>query len=203
MGAGPFRGNLVQRINAYLGYALVFSMLAGCAAEAPLPAVEVLDLEGRPFDPLHEGQAAVRVLFFVRADCPISNRYAPEVARLVERFAPQGVAFWTVYPDPDETAESIREHLASYAYPSAALRDVEHRLVELTGAEVTPEAAVFVAGQGLVYRGRIDDRYVTFGRSRQQPMRHDLEEVLEAALDGRALQARTAPAVGCAIRQLL
>jgi hypothetical protein len=40
------------------------------------------------------------VLVFVRTDCPISNRYAPELRRLQDRFAPRGMAFWLVYPDP-------------------------------------------------------------------------------------------------------
>ncbi len=188
---------------AALTCAVALSVVAACATAPSLPALELVDLEGRPFDPLHEGQATVRVFVFVRTDCPISNRYAPEVRRLADRFAPRGVAFWTVFPDPDATAESIREHLASYDYPPGALRDPEHRLVALTGAEVTPEAAVFVAGRGLVYRGRIDDRYVSFGQARREPTRRDLERVLEAALEGRSIETRTAPAVGCAIRQLL
>lgn len=140
---------------------------------------------------------------FARSDCPISNRYAPEVRRLYEEYSPRGVAFWLVYPDPDETGESIRGHLESYGYPLEALRDARHRLVALTGAEVTPEAAVFLADGELVYRGRIDDRYVNFGMARPEPRRRDLEEVLEAVAAGRRPEPRTAPAVGCAIRELL
>ena len=40
------------------------------------------------------------VLLFIRTDCPISNRYAPDLERLYERFAPQGVEFRLVYPEP-------------------------------------------------------------------------------------------------------
>ena len=70
------------------------------------------------------------------------------------------------------------------------------------GARVTPEAAVFVAGSAgpkLVYRGRIDDRYLTLGRMRTSPTVHDLEDALTAVLAGRSVVRSEAPAVGCFI----
>ena len=67
---------------------------------------------------------------------------------------------------------------------------------------MTPEAAVFVpaaTGPRLAYRGRIDDRYVDFGRMRAQPTVHDLEDALAAILSGQAVPHETTPAVGCFI----
>src|SRR5258706_7607896 len=43
------------------------------------------------------------VCLFTRTDCPISNSYAPEMRRIHEKFSPRGVAFYLVYPDPDES----------------------------------------------------------------------------------------------------
>src|SRR5687768_11347659 len=50
------------------------------------------------------------VFVFARTDCPITNRYAPELRRLVDRFAAQGVRFWLVYPDPGETEIEVQRH---------------------------------------------------------------------------------------------
>src|SRR5690349_13025306 len=148
----------------------------------------VLDLEGNPVDPLEAGPAGATmatVFIFVRLDCPISNRYAPEVQSLQARFSSKGVAFKLVYPDPDVTAEEIRRHVKEYGYACPPLRDPAHHLVKRCEARVTPEAAVVTADGELVYHGRIDDRYVALGQWRSEPTRHDLELVLQALVHGR------------------
>jgi hypothetical protein len=170
--------------------ALVLGLL-GCR-----PASEVIDLEGRSADPLAVAAAAT-VLVFASPTCPISNRYAPELGRLHRRFAPRGVVFFLVYTDGDPAA--LRQHAREHAYPFATLRDPTRALVRASAVTVTPEAAVFVAGRRLVYHGRIDDRFVDFGRERAEPTRHDLAETLEAVLAGRAVPAPATSALGCAI----
>lgn len=188
----------------FLGWALP-GLLAVVAAAAPSshtpPAsVELTDLLGGRVLPLHGPGPRGTVFVFARTDCPISNRYAPELRRLHERFAPAGVAFWLVYPDPGEAVDGIQRHLREFAHPFGALRDLKHTLVRMVQATVTPEAAVFVGGPSgpwLVYRGRIDDRYVAFGTERAAPTTRDLEHVLEAIAAGKAVTARTTRAIGC------
>jgi hypothetical protein len=58
------------------------------------------------------------------------------------------------------------------------------------------------SGARLVYTGRIDDRYVSFGRKRAAPTTRDLERVLEALLAGEAVAPRTTPGIGCFIPPL-
>jgi hypothetical protein len=143
----------------------------------------------------------VSVLLFTRTDCPISNRYAPEVARLYKRFQPSGVQFRLVYVDPKQSADSARMHLREYGYPFDALTDPRHDLVRFAGVRITPEVAVYSAGR-LVYRGRIDNRYVSAGTSRPAATVHDLEDVLAMAVAGRPFPFRSEPAVGCFIEDL-
>jgi hypothetical protein len=181
---------------------LLAGLVLGCRTAPPSPTpTGVRDLEGSPVDTLATRGAAVSVLVFTRTDCPISNRYAPEVNRLHRELGPRGVAFWLVYVDRDEPTEDIRRHVALYAYACPAVRDGDHALVALTGARVTPEAAVFV-GRRMVYRGRIDDRVQDFGKERAAPSRRDLELAILAALDGRPVDPATTRAVGCFIADL-
>jgi len=185
--------------------ALMLLAAAGSGARQPTERLRLFDLDGRSVDPLQSGRAKAIVLVFVRTDCPISNRYAPEVRRIHESFSPRGVVFWLVYPDPNESVATIRKHIEVYQYPFPALRDPVHELVKLTGARVTPEAAVFVPdakGSRMVYRGRIDDRYVEFGKARPEPTIHDLELVLTEILKGHAPPLKTTTAVGCFIADL-
>ncbi len=200
----------LRRAGRPLALAALVLLLAGCGepggptcvARATAPIV-LAGLDGEPVRPLEEAAAASAIVFlFARSDCPISNRYAPEVRRIFEEYSPRGVRFRLVYLDRDESAPAIRAHSQEYGYPFAALRDPRHELVELTGATVTPEAAVFLPDGCMVYRGRIDDRYVDFGRSRAAATRHDLEEALSAVLAGRRIDEPTTQAVGCYIPDL-
>ncbi|HYM23302.1 MAG TPA: redoxin domain-containing protein [Vicinamibacterales bacterium] len=172
-------------------------LLVGAATSA-----QVLDLDGRTVDPFHMAAGAKAIVFlFTASDCPISNRYAPEVQRLYREFAPKGVRFWLVYPNPAETAHSIRDHEKSFGYPAEALRDPKQQLVKAARATVTPEAAIFVGGR-LVYHGRIDDRIVDLGFERPAPTVHDLDDALTAILAGKPVAHPATQAVGCFIADM-
>ena len=180
-------------------------LLVAVVVGADEPAANDLrlpDLDGRQIEPLRAKDAKAIVFIFIRTDCPLSNRYAPEVRRLHDRFAKSGVRFWLVYPDPDESGEIIRKHIKEYEYRLSALRDPQHKLVKITGAQVTPEAAVFLPSGRMVYRGRIDDRYVVLGKARPVPTTRDLEQVLEAILEGKQVTNKTTAAIGCFIPDL-
>ena len=173
-----------------------------CADGPTANNLQLPDLDGRQVEPLRAKDAKAIVFIFIRTDCPVSNRYAPEVRRLHDKFAKSGVRFWLVYPDPGESSEIIRNHIKEYEYRLSALRDPEHKLVKLTGAQVTPEAAVFLPSGRMVYRGRIDDRYVAFGKARPAPTTRDLDQILEAMLEGRQITNKTTAAIGCFIPDL-
>jgi AhpC/TSA family len=173
-----------------------------CVSGAMLAAAEVRlrDLDNRLVDALDAPAGARGVAFlFVSVDCPISNRYAPEVRRLHDKFEGQGISFSLVYPNPVEPVAAIRRHIKDYSYPMRALRDPRHELVQKAGATITPEAAVFDPNGRLLYRGRIDDRYVSLGLERPVATRHDLDEALTDIVAGRAPRQATTQAVGCFI----
>lgn len=156
-----------------------------------------------PFD---DPAARAVVLLFTRTDCPISNRYAPEVKKVYEKFAREGVRFYLVYVDKDETLAAIDKHRADFGYPMPALQDSKHQWVARVGAKVTPEAAVFVpSGKKdfrLVYHGRIDDRYIDFGKTRREASVNDLWNAIEASLAGRPIPQAETKAIGCYIADL-
>ena len=91
------------------------------------------------------------------------------------------------------------EHVKAFEYPVHVLRDPKHALVRLAQATVTPEAAIYDRGRALVYRGRIDNRYVSLGVERPAATEHDVEDVLTALAAGRPSPRSAAPAVGCFI----
>jgi hypothetical protein len=154
--------------------------------------------EVNPFDAPTDIKAIV--FLFTSTDCPISNRYAPDVRRLATKFATKGVLFRLVYPDPADKRSAILDHMTAFAYAGAmqALRDPKHALVKFTGVTVTPEAAVYAGGR-IVYHGRIDDRYLDLGLERPAATVHDLDNALIAVLAGRPVEHPVTQAIGCYI----
>jgi AhpC/TSA family len=185
---------------------LVAGVLAGMLVGPPAarPAqIRLLDLDNRMVDPLQAALGAKATVFvFISTECPISNRYAPEVQRLSKSFASRGIRFQLIYPNPSDTPQMIRDHLRSFAYPMEALRDSEHVLARFVHATVTPQAVV-LAGARVVYRGRIDDRYVDVGLERPQPTERDLENALTAVLAGRPVGRPATEPIGCFIADSL
>ena len=183
---------------------LALALLLVTAGPAVAGPVRVVDLAGKPVDPLvlPAGRIAT-VLVFTTTDCPISNRYAPEIQSLAARFAKQGIVFTLVYPVSTDTAAVVREHVKEFGYAIPVVRDTAQELVKHTGVLVTPEVAVVGAGGRVLYRGRIDDRYVEFGRDRPQPTERTLERVLEAVVQGQPVAVPRTRAVGCILADLV
>ena len=172
--------------------ALLLVALSACGRD-----LRVEDLSGRALDPF-AGPERVRAFVFLSTDCPISNRYAPDLRVLHDRYTARGVRFEFVYPDAASDASAVRAHLAAYALPTRALRDPRHLLARRSAVTITPEAAVYSRG-ALVYHGRIDDRFVSYNRERPRPLHRELIDALDAALADRAPAVSTAPAIGCTL----
>ena len=154
-----------------------------------------------PFSPGAMRKSPVEVFIFLRTDCPISNRFAPEVQRLSQQFARKGAQFWLVYPDRAESAANVATNAKDFGYSLPVLRDPDRALVKLSHASITPEAAVFSRGK-LVYHGRIDDRVAALGKVRPAATTHELQAAVSAALLGQTPAVTEAPAIGCYISDL-
>ena len=180
----------------------VLALIAAVALAQASSPVRVQPLDGSSLVDPFAAPANVKaiVFLFTSTDCPISNRYAPELRRLNSLFVPQGVLFRLVYPNPAEDATAIRQHMAAFSYAGAlqGLRDPEHALVKAVGATITPEAAVYASGR-VQYRGRVDNRFVDFGVDRPAATEHDLHDAIAAILAGRPVPHPETQPVGCYI----
>src|SRR5437879_13737162 len=87
---------------------IVAAVIAGVVFAIPLGAGTSgpTDLAGKVVQLFDARDSKPTVLLFVRTDCPISNRYAPELIRLNKEFSSSAV-FYLVYADPANTASLI------------------------------------------------------------------------------------------------
>jgi thiol-disulfide isomerase/thioredoxin len=167
---------------------------AGTLAHLSLP-----DTAGRIHTPADWAGKRAVVLLFVSTDCPLSNRYVPEMNRIASAYAPRGVAFYAVQGDATVPLDQVRAHVKEFGYAFPYLIDPEEALATYTGAVATPEAAVLSPGGDLLYLGRLDNRLEDFGKERTVITEFDLRDALDAVLAGKPVPHPRTKALGCAI----
>lgn len=185
---------------------LLALMIVGCSVESsentPVKTTARADAATKEGPNRSSPIVACRVLFFVRVDCPISNRYAPRMESMWQQYRDRGVEFSLVYPDPQMTADAIKNHRQEYKLTIPSLHDPQHQWVQQARATITPEVGLFDAHGNLVYHGRIDNQYDDLGRYRAEPTEHTLRDAIESLLSGESVAAGYRPAVGCLISDL-
>jgi thiol-disulfide isomerase/thioredoxin len=178
----------------------ILLMLFMSSVVAQAVPVNVRDAHGAVHRPLEAQGSKAIVMIFVAHDCPISNAYAPEVNRLHRTYAAQGIRFYMVYVDPKLTAAAAKKHAHDFGYKSTVLLDTRKALAKATGATVTPEAVVVLPGGKLLYRGRINDKHVAYGKTRRTATKQDLRDAIDLVLTGKLpKQPIITTAIGCFI----
>ena len=186
-----------MRQQSCLFLATVVCLFAASMSPRARADITVPSLDGALVSPL-DAPGEITVLMFVTTDCPIANRYAPEIRRIYEEFDDR-VTFWLVYVSDHGQISDLTDHHDSFGFPMQGVRDLNNALVQVTGVTVTPEVAVYDTNQKLRYRGRIDDRYVEFGVTRSTASTHDLRSVLARLVAGERVSYSETRAVGCYI----
>lgn len=189
---------------------LLFSLLSFCAttfgtetkdkATVDDVLLSITDARGVAQTPFELKGAVASVLIFVTHDCPISNAYAKELERLRRDYTPTKIRFQLVFVDPDLTLAALKKHNSEYGLTNyTAILDSAHALVRASGATVTPEAVVVGANGKILYRGRIDNLYSAWGKSRGQATEKDLRQALDAILKGKTVPNPRTKVIGCYI----
>ena len=157
-----------------------------------------LDVRARPF--LNPVPGTVHVIVFVGVECPISNRYAPELGRIARDYAGKGVRVFLAFADPELDTSRVQKHTAEFYsdLSSPPYLDRDRSLARAVGAKATPTAAIYTAA-GRQYRGRIDDLYISLTQARREPTERTLRLSLDAVLAGRPVPKPETPAIGCSI----
>jgi len=94
----------------------------------------------------------------------------------------------------------VRQHVGEHGYQNIpAAIDADASVAVRVQASVTPETVVIDRAGAVRYRGRIDNFYVAFGRSRQVVTVHDLRDALDAVLAGKPVPAPVTEPIGCFI----
>ena len=175
---------------------LLLLLMAGCSS-SPVSSVDT------------GAEANPTLYIFVTHECPIANRYAPEIGRIAEEHLDVVGPTVVVYADANALAKDCATHFGQYYLDSDApkdeahvasvtmVHDAQHEWVKRFDARAVP-TAVIARGKTVLYHGRIDDRNPRLGARRVQAGQQDLRDALAALRAGTLTPTRT-QVVGCSI----
>jgi hypothetical protein len=138
------------------------------------------------------------VFLFLYTDCPIANGYAPEMARIVEKYRKEGVAFFRVYPAPDITQEKALKHGQEYSLPFDAVLDGELVAREADGGARGAHRSCLRHNLAPADTSVVSTTATPSSASRAPaPRRRNCATRLDAVLAGKEVSTKETQALGC------
>jgi mono/diheme cytochrome c family protein len=179
--------------------------------ESPSEVPRLFDNRNRPtgidaVGKLHHfgATSATRGLAFVflTPECPIACKYLPELNRLASEYRGRGVEFYGVLADPTLSRIRAKQFALDYRLEFPLLFDASLELASIFAPTHTPEAFVLLPGGELIYRGRIDDRFVGLGQERASVENQEFADALAAVTARKRPAVLRTDAVGCRFEAL-
>ncbi len=181
---------------------LPFLLPSSFAAEAPgavgsvVRPFAVRQLEGGTVElPTHHKDAKALVVVFLSFDCPVAKSYLAPLGEIARAYADKGVVVVGVVAD--EGPASVKKQAAKFDVAFPLYADPELKAIRELGAKNVPEAFVLDAKGALCYRGRVDDRWISPGKSNPRIPVPDLRNALDEVLAGKPVTLSQTQAVGC------
>ena len=141
-----------------------------------------------------------KVVVFLAPLCPICQDYTYFLNALHNEWtaSESPVELVGVFPEGSASQEDIEGFADIYGVTWPLQLDREGAAVGLD-ARWTPEVFVLDTLGRVHYRGRVNDLYVSLGKHRPKPKRHDLRDAVAALLAGQAPRDSVTQAIGCPI----
>ncbi len=170
---------------------------------APVANFALSDAHGQDVSLYDHRQGVVAtVLAWTSVDCPIAKLYAPRLARLDKEYRDEGVRFFGVNPNLQDSAEEVRERAAKVGVEFPILLDPLQAVTDAFGVTRTTEVVVLDAEMRIRYRGALDDQYGV-GSQRPRPLNDYLIEALESLLAEEPVETVKTDAPGCLVGRVM
>jgi thiol-disulfide isomerase/thioredoxin len=138
----------------------------------------------------------VSVVCFLGTECPLARLYGPRLQQLADEYADKNVQFVGVNSNRQDSLDEVLAYRESLGLRFPIGKDYDHAVAAQFNATRTPEVFVVRGGNEILYRGRIDDRYLP-GVTKPAATRDDLALALKEVIAGQAVSVPRTDAVGC------
>ena len=185
--------------RSVLIFAIVFAWAAAAFSQvqvgSKVESFSLRDTEGKTQSLADlRGQSGI-VLIFVSIECPVVRGYNERMNELAKAYRSKGINVVGVDSNVTESAADVKAHtMTTWDFP--VVLDLDSKLADRLGANVTPEAFYVDANNILQYHGAIDN-----DRSGRNVTERFLKTAFDASLSGKKPERTTANAFGCSIKR--
>jgi len=138
------------------------------------------------------------VVAMTSTSCPLSRKYLPTLAELVQAWSDKGVHFIAVNCVPTDTRKDMQAAAAVLGPMATYVHDADETLAGHLSALTTTDVFVLDQARTVVYHGAIDDQY-GIGYALDQPRNQFLAKALASLLAGTSPQIAATVAPGCTL----
>ena len=139
------------------------------------------------------------VLFVQGNGCPLVRKRVPELKRLRDAYATNGVIFWMINANTQDSRAEVAKEAAEFGIDLPILLDETQLAAKALHITRTGEAIVIEPnGWRIRYRGAIDDR-LSYETQKPAAQHAYLKEALDALLAGEAIKTEVTSAPGCVV----
>src|ERR1700722_14656611 len=146
-------------------------------------------------------QSRANVVVFLGTECPLAQRYSSRLAELSEKYRGQGVRFFGIDANQQDSLAAIAHFVQLHKIPFPVCKDPGNKAADRLGALRTPEAFVIDSAGVVRYWGLIDDQF-GIGYAHDKAKKAFLEGALADVLGGRQVRTPSTPSVGCRIARV-
>src|SRR5262249_47956034 len=145
-------------------FALVLAtlLLAHTIGAEALAPTWLIDIDGQRHV-IGDDKARATVVLLLGTQCPISNRYIPQINGLAKSHSDDRVEFFVVVSDPTISRKDVLTYRDQYKIALPVIFDASGTLAAQLKPTHTPEAFLLDHDGTLRYRGRIDDGFAALG----------------------------------------
>ncbi len=139
------------------------------------------------------------VLFVQGNGCPLVRKRVPELKRLRDAYATNGVIFWMINANSQDSRAEVAKEAAEFGIDLPILLDETQLAAKALNITRTGEAIVIEPNSWRIrYRGAIDDR-LSYETQKPEAQHAYLKEALDSLLAGEAIKTEVTSAPGCVV----
>lgn len=135
----------------------------------------------------------------LNTECPISQNGVQIINNLKIKYST--VDFITVFTKWD-TKQQIKVFRKKYRLLTEVIHDQKHKLITHLAASKTPEAFLINSSKKIIYKGAINNQYITIGKRKETMVTCYLEDAIKDYLLNGFVKISETNAVGCKIESL-
>jgi peroxiredoxin len=173
----------------------------GMAVGTAAPEFSLPGVDGKTYALDGFADAQVLCVVFTCNHCPYAKAVEERLVQVQRDYASRGVRLVAINPNderayPDDSFEHMVARAAERGFNFPYLHDASQAVARAYDAACTPDIFVFDRARKLFYNGRFDDNW----QDASKVTRRDLRLVLDALLEGRALDFPPVASMGCSIK---